>query len=53
MLGDDDRTLEWAQKVYDTHDWDAMLFWTDTAFDRLRSLPRFQNLLRRIGLRPD
>jgi TolB-like protein/Flp pilus assembly protein TadD len=49
-LGDKSRALEWLEKAYEDHsDWLAWIkVWPQ--FDSLRSEPRFQDLLRRLGL---
>jgi serine/threonine-protein kinase len=47
--GDKDRAIAWLQKAYDNHDQNLpYLGWPN--WDPLRSDPRFQALLRRIGL---
>jgi DNA-binding SARP family transcriptional activator/TolB-like protein/Flp pilus assembly protein TadD len=49
-LGDGDQAIEWLQRAYQERD--AWLIWlkADPVFDSLRSDPRFQDILRRIGL---
>jgi hypothetical protein len=49
-LGDKSRALEWLEKAYEDHsDWLAWIkVWPQ--FDSLRGEPRFQDLLRRLGL---
>ena len=49
-LGEEDRAMEWLQRAYQERD--AWLIWlkADPVFDSLRSDPRFQDILRRIGL---
>ncbi|MCA1624481.1 MAG: protein kinase [Acidobacteria bacterium] len=49
-LGEKERAFEWLEKAFAEHD-DAITFLkVDTSFDSLKSDPRFQDLLRRIGL---
>jgi TolB-like protein/DNA-binding winged helix-turn-helix (wHTH) protein/Tfp pilus assembly protein PilF len=49
-LGDKDSAFVWLQKGYDEHSPHMILIDADSAYDPLRSDPRFQNLVRRIGL---
>jgi len=51
-LGDKDQAFAWFEKAYQEHD-DVMtgLKW-DRHFDPLRSDPRYQELVRRVGLPP-
>lgn len=48
--GDDDRALEWLEKAFEARD--SGLFWLRVmpVYDSLRSHPRFQEMLRRLGL---
>ena len=50
-LGESDAALEWLEKAHDAHD--VWLVWlnVDPRLDPLRDAARFQDLLRRIGLR--
>ncbi len=51
-LGDNDRTLDWLEKAYqERHPYLAFLK-LEPVFRNLRSDPRFQELLRRVGLPP-
>jgi adenylate cyclase len=51
-LGEKEQALAWLEKAYEEHS-DAIVFVkVDTAWDGLRSDPRFTDLLRRIGLTP-
>ena len=49
-LGDKDSAFVWLQKAYDEHSPHMILIDADSAYDPLRSDPRFQDLVRRIGL---
>ncbi len=51
-LGDKDRAFEWLQKAYAEHSSLLVHVKWDPRFDPLRSDPRFQDLLRRVGLPP-
>jgi serine/threonine-protein kinase len=49
-LGENAQALDWLEKAYDSRD-DALLFLSlDPTCDTLRREPRFQQLVRRIGL---
>ncbi len=45
-----DEALDWFEKAYDAHDPNMPYLSVDPIFDDLRDLPRFQNILRRMGL---
>ena len=49
-LGDQERALTWLNKAYDERSF--LLLWlnVEPKFDRLRADPRFQDLVRRVGL---
>jgi serine/threonine protein kinase/tetratricopeptide (TPR) repeat protein len=49
-LGEEDRGMEYLEKSYEEHSHWLMYLHMDPGMDSLRSNPRFQNLLRRIGL---
>jgi len=51
-LGEKDKAFDWLEKAYQNHDQDCLYLKVNENFDPLRSDPRFQNLLRRIGLPP-
>ena len=51
-LGQREQALEWLEKAYEERCGDLAYLKVDPRFDSLRSDPRFQNLLRRIGLPP-
>jgi TolB-like protein len=50
--GDKDRAIEWLQKAYDDHD-PELAYVGMPPWDRLKIDPRYQALLRRIGLPVD
>jgi hypothetical protein len=49
-MGNKDEALEWLEKAFEQHS--PMMAWlkVDQRFDSLREEPRFQDLLRRVGL---
>jgi serine/threonine protein kinase/tetratricopeptide (TPR) repeat protein len=49
-LGEKDQALTWLEKAYDDRVWLMGLLKVEPIFDPLRSDPRFEDLLRRIGL---
>jgi TolB-like protein/DNA-binding winged helix-turn-helix (wHTH) protein/Tfp pilus assembly protein PilF len=49
-LGETDPTLEWLEKSYAARDFFLPFIGVEPLFDPMRSHPRFQQLLRRIGL---
>ena len=50
-LGEKDQAFNWIEKAYaDRSDW-MVLLRTEPVFDPIRSDPRFQDLLRRVGVR--
>jgi TolB-like protein len=51
-LGDKDQALAWLEKAYDQRELAMTEIGIEPALDSLRSDPRFQNLLRRVGLLP-
>ncbi|HVF86449.1 MAG TPA: hypothetical protein VM866_02620, partial [Pyrinomonadaceae bacterium] len=51
-LGDRDRTFEQLEKSFAAREADLLWIKTEPAFDGLGSEPRFQDLLRRVGLQP-
>ena len=49
-LGEDDRAIEYLEKSYEEHSHWLIYLHMDPGMDALRSSPRFQDLLRRVGL---
>jgi TolB-like protein/DNA-binding winged helix-turn-helix (wHTH) protein len=49
-LGDKNKAFEWLEKSYEERS-NSMVWMRGTMFDPIRSDPRFESLLRRIGLR--
>ncbi len=50
VLREKERAFEWLEKAFAEHDEEITYLKVDTSFDSLKSDPRFQDLLRRIGL---
>jgi tetratricopeptide (TPR) repeat protein len=50
--GDIDRVIEWLEKAYEEHDNNMPYIGKNPLFDLVRSDPRFQDLVRRVGLPP-
>jgi serine/threonine-protein kinase len=49
-LGDNDKAFEWVEKACDNHDTVVCYLAVGPTYDPLRSDPRFQAMLKRIGL---
>jgi TolB-like protein/Tfp pilus assembly protein PilF len=49
-LGDKDQAVRWLEKAYDQHDFQMQWLDAEPRWDNLRSDPRFQDLIRKIGL---
>lgn len=49
-LGDKDHAMSWLEKAYAQHSFSMVTLKVDPRYDILRSDPRFQDLIRRIGL---
>ncbi len=50
-LGDREKVFEWLEKSYQERSNSLLWLGTDPQFDPYRSDPRFENLLRRVGLK--
>ena len=50
QLNDKDRAFEWLQKAYEGREHDLVFANAWPLFDNLRSDPRYQELVRRVGL---
>jgi len=51
-LGDRDKAFTWLEKAYEEEEEGLTLLKVEPRFDNLRGDPRFQDLLRRVGLMP-
>ncbi len=51
-LGDNEQAIAWLEKAYQEHASGLTDLKTDPLYDSVRSDPRFQDLLRRVGLPP-
>ena len=51
-LGDSGRAIEYLERAYSEHEGDMLFINVEPCFDALRSDPRFQSLVRRVGLTP-
>lgn len=51
-MGDKDRALVWLERAYTQHSSLMATLKVEPAFDPLRSDPRFQDLMRRVGFEP-
>lgn len=49
-LGEKDEAFTWLEKAYSDHYWMTAFLKVDARLDPLRSDPRFQDILRRVGL---
>lgn len=49
-LGDKDKAMQWLEKAYEVRDGMLVMLKVDAHLDGMRSDPRFQDLLRRVGL---
>jgi TolB-like protein/DNA-binding winged helix-turn-helix (wHTH) protein/tetratricopeptide (TPR) repeat protein len=49
-LGENDRALDWLDKAFEERESDLVMIKVEPSFDRLRTNPRFQRLMRHIGL---
>jgi hypothetical protein len=51
-LGDKDKALAWLERGYQEHSNAMTALKVDPMYDPLRGDPRFQDLIRRVGLSP-
>lgn len=51
-LGKEDEAFAWLSKAYEEHTWGVTAVNSDPVWDRLRSDPRYSELVRRMGLQP-
>jgi hypothetical protein len=51
-LGEKEAALQYLQRAYDEHDWAMVVLAVEPRLDPLRSDPRFQELVRKVGLQP-
>jgi serine/threonine protein kinase/Tfp pilus assembly protein PilF len=49
VLGEDDLGFQWLEKAYEEYDSFLRLIRTDPIFDRVRSDPRFREIVRKMG----
>jgi len=49
-VGEDDEAIDWLEKAADEHANQVIFLHLDPRFEGLHSNPRFQNLLRRVGV---
>ncbi|HJU91415.1 MAG TPA: protein kinase [Pyrinomonadaceae bacterium] len=49
-LGDKDQALQWMERCLQDSAWEITLIKVDPAFDNLRSDPRFNDLVKRVGI---
>jgi hypothetical protein len=49
LIGETEEAMAWLERAYEEHAPDLVWAKADPSFDPLRSDPRFQDLLRRIG----
>ena len=50
VLGEDDLGFQWLDKAYEEYDSRMRLLKIDPVFDRVRSDPRFEAILKKMGL---
>ena len=51
-LGDKDNSFRWLEKAYQERNWCILYLKQDPVWEPIRSDPRFEDLLRRVGLPP-
>jgi len=49
-LGEKEKALEWLEKCYEDRDTQTWFLKVDPLYDSLRDEPRFQALLKKVGL---
>ena len=49
-LGEKDEAFDWLEKAYQEHSWELVGLKVHPGFDPLRSDPRFQDIVHRVGL---
>jgi hypothetical protein len=49
-LGDNAQALDWLERAYEEHDLNMVFLNAFPELDRLRTNPRFQTLVRRVGI---
>lgn len=49
-MGDKDHAFAWLEKAYEERSWYLLSLKLDPKFDSMRADPRFQEILRRVGL---
>ena len=50
VLGEDDLGFQWLDKAYEEYDSRMRLLKIDPVFDRVRSDPRFEAIMKKMGL---
>lgn len=50
LLGEDEHVLEWLQKSLAAHELEILNMQNDPEFDHLRGDPRFQGIVKKVGL---
>ena len=50
QLGEKEKSLEWLEKAFEERPYGLMFLKIDPAFDNMQSDPRFQELLKRVGV---
>jgi len=52
FLGDEDNTVKWQHRSANDHEWIVLTIGVAPIYSRVRNGPKFQALLKRIGLKP-
>jgi len=50
-LGDKEKALDWLERAYDQNAWAVYVIKAEPMFDPLRGEPRFEALVKKMGLR--